>query len=100
MTKTPVTTDVHETFDVQLNLRAELTFRLVLICENAGNGLDILVGPLLCFGVLANASLFKDSFRRRRTNSVDIGEADYSSFVAGQIHTCNTCHILMLIEYC
>src|SRR5574344_806110 len=45
MADTPVATDIHQTFDVHLNSRTELTFDLILLSDDASDFGNLLVVP-------------------------------------------------------
>ena len=55
MTDASVATDVHQTFDVQLHFRTEVTFHFVLSTDNFTNLSGLIICPVLYFDITINA---------------------------------------------
>ena len=51
MAQTAIAGDVHKALDAQLNFRAQFTFYLKIIVDNTGNLANVLIRPILDFGV-------------------------------------------------
>ena len=54
MTYTTVTTDIHQTLNVQLNFRAEVTFHLILSTNDLTNLGSLIIRPVLYLQVFIN----------------------------------------------
>jgi hypothetical protein len=79
----PVTSDIHQAFDIKLNLRAQFAFYPKLVGDELSDDIQLLVGPFANFGVHVHAGMGKNFPGGRPANSVNVGEADFASFVAG-----------------
>ena len=60
MTNATIASDVHKTFDVELNFAAEVTFNLVVGADYFTNFGCLIVGPVLDLDIHVNACLVKD----------------------------------------
>ena len=54
MTHTTVTTDIHQTLNVQLNLRTKVTFHFVLCANDLTNLGSLIIRPVFYFQVFVN----------------------------------------------
>ncbi len=59
MTDTTITTNIHQSFNVQLYLRAKITFHLVLCANDLTNLGSLIVRPVLNLQILVYASLIQ-----------------------------------------
>ncbi len=95
MTDTPVATDVHQTFDVQLYFGTKVTLHLILGTDDFTYFCRLVVGPIFYFDVFVNAGFTQNGISRATTDTIDIGQGDFSSFILRQVYTNNSyCHIL------
>ena len=73
VTKTAITAQIHEAFNVHGDLCSQITFNLVVAINDAANRVDLLFGEKVCLGIAVN---FGDSF------------------ILGQINARNPCQLL------
>ena len=82
VTDAAVATDIHQTFDIQLNDGTAFALHLD---AHFGNGrtdcADLLVVPLLDLGIVTDAALIEDFLSRAATYTVNVGQADLASFI-------------------
>ena len=97
MAQAAIAANVHQTFDVQLYLRTELTFGFVVVSDDPGDRFDVIVRPLINFGAFDDTGFFQNRARSRRADDLAVGQSDDAAFVTGQVNTCNTCHIMRLV---
>ena len=84
VTNPTVATDVHQTLDVQLNRRTQLSFDFVTFAGNdVTDGGNILIAPILHLEVVTDLCFLKDRASGTSSNTVDIGQAYLASFIFG-----------------
>ena len=91
VTDASLATDVHEAFDVHLDLRTKFTFHTDARDDLADFG-DFVVTPILDALVFSDSSLRENVRRTGASNAVDISQGNHSSFVPGDIDTGDTGH--------
>src|SRR5690348_14068842 len=92
MTEAAIAGDIEQTLDTHLHFRAQLTLYLELICNGRTDSIQLVVVPFMHLLVYTDSSLFQDVFSSRRSDTINIGETNFASFVLWQIHTGNTRH--------
>ncbi len=98
MTDATVTTDIHQTLDVQLNLGTEVTLYLIFSTDDLTDSCSLIIRPILNLYILINVSLLQDFHRTTTTYSIYIGQRDFTSFVLRQINTNNSyCHTIIFL---
>ncbi|EJX04439.1 hypothetical protein EVA_07453 [gut metagenome] len=97
VTYTTIATDIHQTLDVQLNLRTKVTFNLEFSTNDLTDLSCLVVSPILHFDISVNASLIQDFSRATTTYTINVGQGDLTTFVLREVNTNNSyCHILVL----
>lgn len=91
MTLTSVTSNVHQSLDVHLDFRTKLTFHANTRDDLANFG-DLVVRPILNALVFGDSGLCENVRSAGASNAVDVSQGNYSSLVAGDIDTGDTCH--------
>ena len=100
MANAAIASDVHETFDVELDFAAKVTFDFVIVANDFTNFGGLVVGPVLDFDVDVNAGFFEDFFCARTADAKDVGQGDFTSFVLGEVNSHDSyCHIFSLVDY-
>ncbi len=79
-----VAADIHETLDVKLDFRAEVTFNLVVCADDFANFGCLSVSPILDFELGVNAGLLEDSLGRATSDAEDVGEGNLALLVLGR----------------
>ncbi len=98
MTDATVATDIHESLDVQLYLRAQITFHFEFVTDDLTNAGSLVVAPVFHFDVLVHFCFLQDDVRSTATNPIDISEGNFAPLVLRQIDTYNSyCHICFLL---
>src|SRR5690554_1828148 len=90
--QTPIATNVHQPFDVQLNLRLQNTLSPKLFCYNIPDGGRLIVIPLTSLFVKGNSRLGQNCPGRTPSYTKNIGQADLSAFIVRNVNTCNSSH--------
>jgi hypothetical protein len=98
VTKTAVAANVHKTLDVSLDFRPQITFHLILIRDEVGDGTDVLVGPVNHLGVVVNAGRIQNLGGERSTYAKDVSQTDNAAFITREVYTCNSCHNYLLLS--
>ena len=99
VTDAAVAADVHQTLDVELDLRTKVTLHLVVGADNLADLGGLLVGPVLYFDVAVNACLVQDFLGGAAADAEDVGQGYFTSFVLGEVNShysyCHNCSIVM-----
>jgi hypothetical protein len=82
MPKSPITSDVHETFDVHGDLFAKVAFDSALRVDDPADLADVLLGELFHLDFRTDPRLFQDELGAYATDSVDMGKSDIDALVA------------------
>ena len=83
MTKTPVAGNVEQTLDIKLYFAAQCAFGFELVVDDVPDSGLFIVIPFVHFPVEGDASLGKNITGGGISDSVDIGESYFASFVFG-----------------
>ena len=70
MTDTTVTTDIHQTLDIQLNFRTQITFYLEVFTNYLTDFSGLFIIPIFNFDVLINTGLFQNEIRTTASYTV------------------------------
>lgn len=81
MSKTPITTDIHQPFDVKLNFSPQLTFDLVLIFNQLSDGASLIVSPIFGTFIGIDFQSGQDLYCTRSTNAENGSQSDFSSLL-------------------
>jgi len=96
MTDATVATDVHETLDVELDFAAKVTLHLVIAADYFANLGCLIVAPVLNLDIHVNACLSKDCLGCAASDTKNIGQGDFTSFVLGEVNSHDSyCHIII-----
>jgi len=90
--QTAVAADVHQSFDVHLNLLTQVALDPALLVDDGANAIDFFFGQLADASIDADARLTQYLVRPRAPYAVDVRQTDFSSFVSWQVDTCYACH--------
>jgi hypothetical protein len=96
MPQSPVAADIHQAFDAHIHLSPQTSFNLVTVLDYASELVNLTFRQGIDPGINIHPRLLKDLGRQTPANSVDVGEANSNSFVAGQIYSCYACQLLPL----
>ena len=95
MTDAAIATDVHETFDVELDLGAQVALDFIVVADDFAHGGGFGVCPVLYFLVYVHAGLLQDFLCGAAADAIDVGQGDFTSFVLGEVNShYSYCHIL------
>jgi len=98
MAETAIASDIHQALDLELNFRAQFPFHFKLILDDPGDVHHIIITPILNLDIFADGSLFEDVFGTAGADTIDILEANYPSFVSGEVNTCYPGHSLLILS--
>ena len=94
MTYAAITTNIHQTFNIQLDFGTEVTFHLIIRSYHSADVTSLLIGPILHLDAFVDTGLFQDFQRTTATYAKNIGQSNLASFILRQIYTYNSyCHI-------
>ena len=88
MTEAAVTTEVHQTFDIELHFTAQITFDFVLTLEDLADLRDIVFGQIVSTFVVRDLCKIEDDAAVGWTNAIDITERDFDTLVTWQVDAC------------
>ena len=92
MAKTPVATDIHQAFDVQLYFCTQLTFHLVLIFNELTDGFRLIVRPVLRALIRIDITA-RENFDGAGTTDAEYGgQSDFAPLLDVKILSCNSWH--------
>jgi len=91
VTNAACASNVHQSLDVHLDFRTKLTFNADTR-DDLANFSDLVVRPILDALVFRDSGLSENVRSSGASNAVDVSQGNYSSFVAGDIDTGDTCH--------
>jgi hypothetical protein len=80
MAKTTIAAHVHQTLDIQLNLRAKLTFDFV-VGDRLTDTCNFIVRPCRHTLVMINAGFIQHLTTNRAANAEDVSERDKSALI-------------------
>ena len=94
MTDTTVAADIHQSLDVELDFRTEITLNLEIALDHFTNGGCLIVSPVFHFNILVHASLSEDRVGGAPAYAEDVGQGNFTSLVLRQIYADNSyCHV-------
>ena len=100
MTNTTVATNIHQTFDVQLYFRTEVTFNLILSTNDLTDFSGLVIGPVFYMKVSVDAGFIQDLCGTTATYTINVGQRNLTSFILRQIYTnYSYCHILNVLFF-
>lgn len=82
VTDAPVATDVHHSLDAHLYFRAQFSFYLEALLNDASDLTQLIIVPVFYFDVRVDLSLLEDLLGTASADPVDVGESDLSTLVA------------------
>jgi hypothetical protein len=91
MTKSAVTAQVHQSFDVHADFPAAVTFDHKLFVYNLSDDRDIIVGQIITAQGMGNICLIQDFPGRSAANPVDIGQGNHHMLAFRQVYASYTC---------
>src|SRR5690606_31156785 len=92
VSQTSVTSDIHQTLDVQLDLRLQHAFGLELFGDDVTDGGRFFIIPLSCFFVYRDTGLAQDRLCGASSYSEDIGKSDFTALIVWYVYTRNSSH--------
>ena len=91
MTKSAITSKIHQTFDVHGNFGTKFTFNAVIGIDGLSDKVDVGFGQILSLGARVDIMLCKNLLSGGATHTIDIGQRDIDSFSSGYVYPCNPC---------
>jgi len=92
MPESPVTSDVHQTLDVQLDFLSKISFYPALILDYFPNLSGLFLGQFANPLHLVDARLLQDLLGTAPPDAVDIRQPDLYSFLVRYVHPGYSCH--------
>ena len=87
VTHSTITTDIHQTLNVQLDFRTEITLHFVLSTNDLTNLGSLVIGPVFHFQASIYASLIQYFCRTTATYPINIGQRNFTPLILRQIDT-------------
>src|SRR5690606_40282045 len=94
MAKTTITTDIHQSFNIQLNLRTKRPLHFDFFIDDISNSSKLFVIPFFYFYIVIDAYLVQNVLGGRTADSVNIRETNFPPLVFRYIYTRDPCHII------
>ena len=91
MTAAAIGADLDEALDVHSYVTAQIAFHDIVIVDAITQCCFICFAQVPYTGVGVDPGCFQDLLGAGAANAVDIGQANFNSFVLGQVNTGNTC---------
>jgi hypothetical protein len=98
VTKTPVATDVHETFDIHGDLFAQIALDATFGIDHFTDLTDLLLGKLLDPDFGSDTRFPQNESGTRLTDPIDVSKSDIDSLLPRQVHTCYSSHGPLLLS--
>ena len=92
VTQTTVATNVHQTFDVELNFRTQRAFSLVLSGNDGADFASFSLSPVFHLLVDIDASFGEDFNRVAPANAENVSQGDFAALVVRDVYPCDTSH--------
>ena len=92
MAKAAVGADLGQALDVQRHAAAQVAFHDEIVVYALTQCCFICFAQVPYTGVGVDPGCFQDLLGAGAANAVDLGQANFNSFVLGQVNTGNTCH--------
>ena len=97
MANTAITTYVHQTFDVQLDFAAKVTFDFVVVADDFAHSRCLIVGPVFYLDVYIHTGFLENFLCRAAADTKNLSQCYFTSFVLGEINSHDSyCHVLAL----
>ena len=93
-----VAANLHQTFDIEINLAPQITLDLLLAIYPLAKTADFSLGQILDLGIGIHSRRCQYTATRASTNSIDVCKANLNPLVPGQIHARNSCHLNSLLS--
>jgi hypothetical protein len=90
-----IATDIHQSLDVQLNLRAEFTFDFEAVSNNSTDLRELVVVPVLNLGIEFDTRFFQDVTCPAPADAVDVGESNLTPLVPREVYACYSRHTVV-----
>src|SRR4026208_2466005 len=92
MPQATIAADVHQPFDVHLNLLATIALDTPLLVDHRTNTVNLFLGQLANAPIDADARFAQYLVSARAPDPVDVRQTNLSSLVSWQVDTCYACH--------
>jgi len=90
VTQAPVTSDIHETFDIELDFFPEIALNPSFILNNLADLASLFLGEVFDSGIDIHACLLTDLAGPGFSDSVDISQRNLDSFIVRNVDSCNS----------
>lgn len=91
MTKSPITSDIHQPLDMGRDLSPEIPLHFMAFIDNIPDMDQFLIRQIFHPFVYVDAGLLQDLHGGRSSDSIDIGQSHLDPLVPRQIHPRNSC---------
>ncbi len=95
MTQPAVTTEIHESLDVHVDLATKVTLDLEVLVDALADSLHVRVVEVLCALALRNLCNLADLLRVMRADPVDVLQRNHRVFPTRKVDACDTSHVLL-----
>jgi hypothetical protein len=95
MPETAVTTEIHESLDVHVDLATKVTLDLEVLVDALADLLDVGVIEILGAFALGDTGDLADLLRMMRADPVDVLQRNHRMFATREVDTCDTSHVLL-----
>src|SRR6185503_4538988 len=92
VTQSAIASDVHQAFDVHLDLLAQVAFDSALLVEDSANAIDFLFREFADALVTADAGFAQHFVCAGAANAINVCQTNFSSLISWQVDACDACH--------
>jgi hypothetical protein len=94
VTQPAIAGDIHEAFDIELDLFSKIAFDTSLCIKDGADAIDLFFGKVTDLPVDINVCFRKNLIGASSADTVDIRQTDLSALLWREIHAGNTSHLL------
>jgi hypothetical protein len=99
MTPPAIGANIHQALDVHALKPPQIPLNLVVAFNGVPKLSHIGIREIFDAYIRINPGFSQDFLRTGQTNAVNVGQANFNSFVAWQVHACYPCHLNYLPQY-
>jgi hypothetical protein len=92
MPKTPIASDIHQTFDAHVDVAPEISFHLEFLVDDGANSADFVLGQILHMDILGYLCFGEDTPGNGFADAVNVGQGYDGPFIFRDVYTRNSRH--------
>jgi hypothetical protein len=92
VTQSPIASDVHQAFDIHLDLLAQVPFYSALLVKDRANAIDFFFRKFADALITADAGFAQHLVCAGAADAIDVCQTNFSSLISWQVDACDACH--------